>query len=155
LRNHLNAVLGELPLSAVDNDAMKGVVKKLHDKKLASKTIVEIVAVAKLVVASLKTNAEVVYKRTWNHDYMDLPIVDPADQNSEAFAPEAITQILDAASERTAKKPKNVLYWLSLIVGGLGLRIGEAFAIKARDNVGCPHCKSLKPRIARACTARN
>ena len=65
---------------------MKGVVKKLHDKKLASKTIVEIVAVAKLVVASLKTNGEVVYKRTWNHDYMDLPIVDPADQNSEAFA---------------------------------------------------------------------
>jgi integrase len=146
LRNHLNPVLGEVPLSAVDNDAIKGVVKKLHDKKLAPKTIVEIVAVAKLVVASLKANGEEVYKRTWNHDYIDLPIVDPEDQNSEAFTPEAMTQILDAASELTAKKPKNVLYWLSLIVGGLGLRIGEALAIKVPDNVGCPHCKSLKPR---------
>jgi integrase len=139
-------VLGELPLSAVDNNAMKGLVKKLHDKKLAPKTIVEIVKVPKLVVASLKANGEEVYKRTWNHDYMDLPIVDPEDQNSEAFTPEGMTQILCAASELATKKPKNVLYWLSLIVGGLGLRIGEALAIKVRDSIGCPHCKALKPR---------
>lgn len=54
LQHHLDPVLGELPLSAVDNNAMKGLVKKLHDKKLAPKTIVEIVKVPKLVVASLK-----------------------------------------------------------------------------------------------------
>jgi hypothetical protein len=69
LQHHLNPVLGELPLSAVDNNAMKGLVKKLHDKKLAPKTI--------------EANGEEVYKRAWNHDYMDLPIVDPEDQNSE------------------------------------------------------------------------
>ncbi len=146
LQHHLNPVLGELPLSAVDNNAMKGLVKKLHDKKLAPKTIVEIVKVPKLVVASLKANGEEVYKRAWNHDYMDLPIVDPEDQNSEAWTPEQMTVILDAAFETAVKKPKNVVYWLSLIVGGLGLRIGEALAIKVRDSVGCAHCKSLKPR---------
>ena len=110
---------------------------------------VEIVKVRKLVVASLKANGEEVYRRSWNHDYMDLPIVDAEDQNSEAFTPEQMTQILDAAFETAVKKPKSVVYWLSLIVGGLGLRIGEALAIKARDNIGCPHCKALKPRKCR------
>ena len=102
--------------------------------------------VPKLVVASLQANGEEVYKRAWNHDYMDLPIVDPEDQNSEGWTPEQMTVILDAAFEIAVKKPKNVVDWLSLIVGGLGLRIGEALAIKVRDSVGCPHCKSLKPR---------
>jgi integrase len=146
LRNHLNPILGELPLSAVDNDAVKGLVKKLHDRKLAPKTIVEIVAIAKLVVASLKVNGEEIYKRSWDHEYIDLPIVDPAEQNSEAFTPQQMTEILDAAFEAAVRKPKNVTYMLSLIVAGLGLRIGEALAIKARDNIGCPHCKALKPR---------
>lgn len=82
LQHHLNPVLGELPLSAVDNNAMKGLVKKLHDKKLAPKSIVEIVKVPKLVVASLKANGEEVYKRAWNHDYMDLPIVDREETES-------------------------------------------------------------------------
>ena len=130
MQHHLNPVLGELPLSALDNNAMKGLVKKLHDKKLAPKTIVEIVKVPKLVVASLKANGEEVYKRAWNHDYMDLPIVGPEDQNSEAWTPEQMTVILDAAFETAVKKPKNVVYWLSLIVGGLGLRIGEALQLR-------------------------
>ena len=146
LRNHLNPILGELPLSAVDNDAVRGLVKKLHDRKLAPKTIVEIVTTAKLVVASLKVNGEEVYRRTWDHEYIDLPIVDPEDQNSEAFTPQQMTEILDTAFAAAVRKPKNVTYMLSLIVGGLGLRIGEALAIKVRDNIGCPHCNALKPR---------
>jgi integrase len=146
LRNHLNPILGELPLSAVDNDAVRGLVKKLHDRKLAPKSIVEIVTTAKLVVASLKVNGEEVYRRTWDHEYIDLPIVDPEDQNSEAFTPQQMTEILDTAFAAAVRKPKNVTYVLSLIVGGLGLRIGEALAIKVRDNVGCPHCKALRPR---------
>lgn len=135
-----------MPLSAVDNDAVRGLVKKLRDRKLAPKTIVEIVTTAKLVVASLKVNGEQVYKRTWDHEYIDLPIVDPEDQLSEAFTPQQMTEILDTAFAAAVRKPKNVTYLLSLIVGGLGLRIGEALAIKVRDNIGCPHCKALKPR---------
>lgn len=146
LRNHLNPILGELSLSTVDNDAVRELVKKLHDRKLAPKTIVEIVAIAKLVVASLKVNGEEIYKRTWDHEYIDLPIVDTAEQNSEAFTPQQMTEILDAAFEAAVRKPKNVTYLLSLIVGGLGLRIGEALAIKIRDSIGCPHCNALKPR---------
>lgn len=146
LRNHLNPILGELPLSAVDNDAIKGLVKKLHDRKLAPKTIVEIVTTAKLVVASLKVNGEEVHERAWDHEYIDLPIVDSEEQNSEAFTPQQMTEILDAASEAAVRKPKNVTYMLSLIAAGLGLRIGEALAIKVRDNIGCPHCRALKPR---------
>lgn len=146
LRNHLNPILGELPLTAVDNDALRAFIKELRDRKLAPKTIVEIVAIAKLVVSSLKVNGEEVCKRTWDHDYIDLPIVDTEEQNSEAFTPQQMTEILDAAFEVAVRKPKNVTYMLSLIVAGLGLRIGEALSIKICDNVGCPHCKALKPR---------
>jgi integrase len=41
---------------------------------------------------------------------------------------------------------ENPAYMLALIVGGLGLRIGEGLAIKVRDNFGCAHCKALRPR---------
>ena len=102
--------------------------------------------VAKLVVASLKVNGEEIYKRSWDHEYIDFPIVDPAEQNSEAFTPQQMTEILDAAFEAAVRKPKNVTYMLSLIVAGLGLLIGEVLAIKARDNIGCPNCKALEPR---------
>jgi hypothetical protein len=85
IRNHLNPILGELPLSAVDNDVLKRLVQKLHEKELGPKTISNIVETVKLAMASLKVNGEEVYKRTWDNEYIDLPIVDP---NSEAFTPE-------------------------------------------------------------------
>jgi len=143
IHNHLNPILGELPLSAVDNDVLKSLVQKLHDKELGPKTISSIVETGKLVMASLKVNGEEVYKRTWDNEYIDLPVVDPEDQNSEAFTPEEMTHILDTAFQTAAKNPA---YMLALSVSGLGLRIGEALAIKVRDNIGCPHCKVLRPR---------
>jgi hypothetical protein len=143
LSNHLNPVLGELPLSVVDNDSLKGLIEKLHDKNLKPKSIGNIVDVAKLVVASLKVNGEEVYRRTWDNDYMDLPNMDPEEQNSEAFTPEEMTQILDAALRTATDNP---VYMLALVVSGLGPRIGEAVAIKVRDNMGCPHCQTLRPR---------
>jgi len=142
IHNHLNPILGELPLSAVDNDVLKRLVQKLHDKELGPKTISSIVETGKLVMASLKVNGEEVYKRTWDNEYIDLPVVDPEDQNSEAFTPEEMTHILDTAFQTAAKNPA---YMLALSVSGLGLRIGEALAIKVRDNIGCPHCKVLRP----------
>lgn len=97
----------------------------------------------KLVVASLKLNGEEVYKRTWDSEYIDLPVVDPEGQNSEAFTPEEMTRVLDRAFKSASKNPA---YMLALIVSGLGPRIGEALAIRVRDNIGCPHCKALRPR---------
>jgi hypothetical protein len=58
IHNHLNPILGKLPLSAVDNDVLKSLVQKLHDKKLEPKTISNIVDTGKLVMASLKVNGE-------------------------------------------------------------------------------------------------
>ena len=143
LRNHLHPILGELPLSAVDNDALKRLVEKLHEKQLSPKTITNIVETAKLVVASLKVNGEEVNKRTWDNEYIDLPAVDPEDQNSEAFTPEEMTRILDTARKVADHNPA---YMLALTIGGLGLRIGEALAIRVGDNIACPHCKALRPR---------
>jgi hypothetical protein len=44
---------------------------------LGPKPIANIVDTGKLVVASLKLNGEEVYKRTWDSEYIDLPVVDP------------------------------------------------------------------------------
>ena len=78
----------------LDNDVLKNLVQQLHEKELGPKTISNIVDTLKLVVASLKVNGEEVYKRTWDNEYIDLPLVDPEDQNSEAFTPEEMTKSL-------------------------------------------------------------
>ena len=54
-----------------------------------------------------------------------------------------MTGILDTAFKVANDNPA---YILALIVGGLGLRIGEALAVRVLDNIGCPHCKALRPR---------
>jgi hypothetical protein len=72
----------------------------------------------------VKVNGDEVYKRTWDNEYIDLPVVDPEDQNSEAFIPEEMTRILDAASQTTTENPA---YILALIVGG---RFAQSLTLK-------------------------
>ena len=77
------AQLGDVPLSQVDNKTVKGLVTKLAEAKLAPKTIVDIVAVAKMVVASARDdNGKRLYPREWNHEFIDLPVVKSKDQDT-------------------------------------------------------------------------
>jgi integrase len=118
--------LGDVPLSQVDNKTIRGLVTKLAEAKLAPKTIVDIVAVAKIVVASARDdNGKRLYPREWNHEFIDLPVVKSKDQDTPTVEAGEISDILSKAGGRY-----RVLYAL---LAGTGLRIGEALAIRVED----------------------
>ena len=119
----LNPTFGDLPLQAVDNKAGKEFVAKLCAANLAPKTIVEIVGAMKEVVASaIDGEGRRMFPREWNHEYMDMPIVDPKKQHRPTLTPAQVAEVI-----RKAEGHYRVLYAL---LAGTGLRIGEALAIK-------------------------
>ena len=91
----LDPNLGDLTLSRVDNKALKEFVEKLATAKLSPKTIVEIVAVAKMVVASARDdNGKQIYPREWNHEYIDLPTVKAGQQDTPTVEAEEVSDII-------------------------------------------------------------
>ncbi len=122
----LDPNLGDLPLSQVDNKTVKGFVTKLAGAKLSPKTIVDIVAVAKMVVASARDdNGKRLYPREWNHEFIDLPVVKSKNQDTPTVEAGEVSDILLKAKGRY-----KALYAL---LAGTGLRIGEALAIRVED----------------------
>ena len=117
----LDGLIGDVPLAQVTNKTAKTVVEKLSAESLSAKTITEIIAVLKYVVASvLDENGGQIYPRQWNHDFMDLPVI--GKQNQPVFTPEQVEKIVSKAQGRYA-----VLYAL---LAGTGMRISEALAIE-------------------------
>lgn len=123
LNNWLNPNLGDLPLAAVDNKAGKELVTKLYAADLAPKTILEIVGAMKEVVASaIDSDGRQMFPREWNHEYMDVPILDPTKQHRPTLTPARVSQVMEEAQGRY-----RVMYALA---AGSGLRAGELLAIK-------------------------
>src|SRR5712692_856257 len=119
----LDPNMGNLPLSRVDNKALKEFVEKLVMAKLAPKTIVEIVAVVKKVVASaVDDSGQKIYPREWNHEYIDLPTVKASKQHTPTVEAKEVSDIVSKADGRY-----KVLYAL---LAGTGLRIGEALGLE-------------------------
>src|ERR1039458_1794870 len=97
------------------------------EANLAPKSIVEIVAVVKHVVASAQDdNGGQLYPRNWNHEFIDLPLVKSNAQNTPTLEPQEVSSILEKSEGRY-----RVLYAL---LAGTGMRIGEAAAIRIEDN---------------------
>ena len=119
-------ILGDMPLSEVGNAAMKQFVDKCTAAGLAPKTIVSYCAVVKLVVASaVNEEGEQIYKRTWNHEFIGLPIVDNNKLRRPTLTAEEVSNVISNAHVRYA-----VLFAL---LAGTGLRIGEALALKTTN----------------------
>lgn len=123
LKKWLNPSVGDLPLASVDNKIAKGFVAKLGESDLAPKTIVEIVGVLKEVVASaINGDGKQMFPRQWNHEYIDLPVVDPKKQHRPTLNSKQVSDVITRSTGRY-----QALYAL---LPGTGLRIGEALAIK-------------------------
>jgi hypothetical protein len=72
--------IGDLPLSQVDNLALKPIVEKMS-ASFSPRTVNKYVEYAKHVVESLKgPNGEPVFNRTWDAETMDLPVVVHSEQ---------------------------------------------------------------------------
>jgi len=87
--------LGDVPLSSVGNLALKGLVEKMVEAGLSPKTVNTYSQVVKSVVASaVNEEGEQLFPRKWNHEFVDMPVVDKSKQNTPHFTSEVIAGIL-------------------------------------------------------------
>jgi integrase len=129
----INQRIGEMPLSGVNNLAVKNFIaqmaaeEKSGRKRFAPKSITNYVQVIKAVVASaVNDKGEEIYPVKWNHDFMDLPGI--GEQKKPTFTAEEVSTIISEAEGEF-----RVLY--ALLAGG-GLRFGEATALQVPDFSG-------------------
>jgi integrase len=119
---HILPLLGDAPTYTIENGAMKKFVSRLSEKKLSPSTINQIFNVATAVLASeTDSNGNEVNPRTWNHDFIDLPIVNKTDTRAEIVTPEQIEAAIHDADP--------TLRALIVLLASTGLRIGEALAL--------------------------
>ena len=120
--------LGDLPVSAVGNLALKELVQKMVKGGLSPKTIKTYSQVVKAVVASAVTeDGEQLFPRKWNHDYIDMPLVVRSNQNTPHFTSEVIEGIL--ASTKGYKQ------MFCALLAGTGLRAGEASGLEIGKHI--------------------
>jgi integrase len=128
LKNWLNPHLGALPLSEVNNGAMKKLVAVMFKAGLSAKTIETYTGVAKMVVGSaVNSEGEQLYPRKWNHEFIDLPIVEQSKQNTPSFSSEVMTGLA------SWEKPRERM--LFILCGAAGLRIGEALGLELDKHI--------------------
>jgi len=128
LRNWLNPQIGDRPLSEVNNAALKGLVATMSEGGLPAKTIDNYAQVVKMVVASaVDKEGEEIYPRKWNHEFMDMPVVEKAKQNIPCFSPEVMSGLAQWKKER-----ERVVF---ILCGAAGLRIGEALGLEIDKHI--------------------
>jgi integrase len=119
----LNPNLGDIPLASVNNAAAKALVSVMHQADLSPKTVSNYVGLVKLIVASATDgNGEQLFPRKWNHDFIDLPIIEH--QYQPTFTVETMSSIVEKADGQ-----EQALYAL---LAGTGLRVGEALGLEVR-----------------------
>lgn len=123
LRTWLNPHLGDLPLAEVNNASLKILVAAMVKERRSPKTIGSYVQVVKSVVGSaVNDEGEQLHPRTWNHDFVDLPIVEKQKQNAPCFSADTMTALSSWKYERERT--------LFILCGATGLRIGEALGLE-------------------------
>jgi integrase len=124
LRNWLNPALGDIPLETVNNLAVKHLVARMvASGKLGPKSINNYVQVVKMVVASaVNEDGEQIHTRKWNHEFIDLPIVDKSKQNAPSISAEVMAGLAAWNSKRERM--------LFILCAAAGLRICEALGLE-------------------------
>lgn len=123
LRNWINPTVGDCPVGDVNNGVLKKLVAIMSKKGLSPKSIENYIQVPKMVVASVIDNdGNEVYPRKWNHDFIDMPIVEQSEQNRPSFSSEIMSGL--------AKYHRPREQMLFVLAGAAGLRIGEALGIE-------------------------
>src|ERR1017187_7421566 len=147
LRKWINPAIGDLPLSEINNAALKGLVVTMRGK-LGPKSIDNYAQVVKMVVASaVDQEGEEVYPRKWNTEFIDMPMVLKAKQNTPSFSAEIMSGLA------TWKKPRGRMMFI--LCGATGLRIGEALGIEIHKHMSSDfRTISVKQKV-RHCKVEN
>jgi integrase len=128
LDNWLIPNLGNLPLSAVNNGAVKRLVATMVKGGLSAKSINSYVQVVKSVVASaVDKEGEELFPRKWNPEFIDLPTVNEEDQNTPSFDANVMSGLA-----RWRYRKQQMLF---ILCGATGTRIGEALGIEIDKHI--------------------
>jgi integrase len=119
----LNPNLGETLLANINNMSLKLLVAKMHEAGLSAKSIVTYTGLVKQIVASaVDDDGEQRFPRKWNHEFIDMPIVE--NQHQPIFTPETVSSIV-----ATAEGQQRALFAL---LAGTGMRVGEALGLEIK-----------------------
>jgi len=128
LGNWLNPHIGTLPISEVNNASLKRLVAAMSGAGLSPKTIDNYAGLVKMVVASaVDAEGEQIFPRKWNHEFIDMPVVEKSKQNTPCFSGDVMTGLAGW------KKPRERV--LFILCGAAGLRIGEALGIEIDKHI--------------------
>ena len=127
LVNHILPKIGEKDLGEIDNGVLKTLVAGLTEDGLSASSITGIASVIKAVVASAvdPNTGNQIFPRTWNNDFVDLPIINPKEQAAPVVTSEDVENVLKASQGEN-----KALYAL---LAGSGLRIAEALSLTVQD----------------------
>jgi integrase len=126
VRRLLPLVGADTPLVDITNKTLKDLVGKLVAEDLAPKTVGELVATVKKVVASaVNDEGEQLFPRAWNHGFIDLP------QITKQAQPCATKDDVERAIKNSTSHQEQLLY---AVLSGAGLRIAEALSIHVSGN---------------------
>jgi len=132
-RSLLNArilpVIGEVEMPDVNNKTAKLLAGRLAEAQLSPRHINSAVSLVKQIVKSaVDDEGNQLYPRTWNTRFIDAPRPD----STPLKAPVTPVQTLTEAISRT----KGEVQALIALLGGTGLRIGEALALMVGPDDG-------------------
>jgi hypothetical protein len=102
LNKSINLNIGDLPLSEINNSSLKLLVAKMVEGGLSPKSIDTHAQVVKMVVASaVNDEGEEIYPRKWNHEFIDMPVVEGERQNTPTFSSEVMTGLASWKKKRS------------------------------------------------------
>jgi integrase len=117
-------MIGDTPLSQVDNLTLKPLIEKMS-LTLSARTVNKYVEYVKQVVKSLKApNGEPIFKRTWDAETMDLPVVEYSEQKRPSLKASSISALIAGSTGR-----EQALY---VLLAATGMRISEALGLEVR-----------------------
>jgi integrase len=123
LEKWLIPALGDAPLAAITNLTLKELVAKMSAAKLSAKTIDSYSGLFKQVLASAvddKTGNRL-FPITWNHEFVDMPII--GKQHQPSLTEEEMARVVAAPSD---------MQMLYVLLAASGLRAGEALGLEIK-----------------------
>jgi integrase len=132
VRSHIDPALGDLLVRDIKNGALRQFAQVLTERKLAPKTIAEILAAVKSIVASCEdSEGEKLFPREWNTEFITRGLAPVRDQKT----PCATAEEIQAAIGRCDGIDRAVVIFLA----ASGLRVGEMLAVRVAPIDGRTH----------------
>jgi integrase len=116
--------IGGVMLADVNDGTLKTLVTKMVNSGLSAKSVNTYSGLVKLVVASaIDANGEQLYPRTWNHDFIEMPIV--SNQHRPVFTSEQVSNMVALTDGQKQM--------LIMLAAASGLRLGELLGLRVED----------------------